>query len=298
MTHPLEPLAASWVRVLRVEGKADQTIYVYRRAVADFITHLSVSGYPVTTDSLTKLNCRDYQVTLIEQGLANSTVNVRLCALKRWTDWLAEEELLATAPMAKTKWLKLKYKPVPLVDDDALAKLIAACRGSHHRDRRNMVIIRLLMHGLRASEVINLTIENVDLDNSIAKILDSKGGKSRIVYLSPKTVVAIDRYLRVRGRYKRSDLPNLVLSQQGVFTRTGLRGVIDKLCVKAGLPHIHAHQFRHSWASDALMSGMQANDLMRLAGWSSPTMLLRYGAVAADKRAEAAARRFNREDRV
>jgi integrase len=67
---------------------------------------------------------------------------------------------------------------------------------------------------------------------------------------------------------------------------------------QAGIDHLHPHQFRHTFAHDFLMAGGQERDLKRLAGWTSDTMLERYGASAADARARAAAQRLKRGDRV
>jgi integrase len=68
----------------------------------------------------------------------------------------------------------------------------------------------------------------------------------------------------------------------------------------AGLDHLHVHQWRHTYASLA-RSGpepMGDDELMRIMGWSSRTMLSRYGASAADERARAAARRVSPADRL
>jgi integrase len=67
---------------------------------------------------------------------------------------------------------------------------------------------------------------------------------------------------------------------------------------RAGIPDLHPHRFRHTFAHDLLMNGGQERDLKRLAGWTSYVMLERYGASAADARAKAAAQRMRRGDRV
>ena len=68
---------------------------------------------------------------------------------------------------------------------------------------------------------------------------------------------------------------------------SGAAQIIARRCREAGLPRLHAHQFRHTFAHEWRMAGGDPNDLMRLAGWRSPQMLARYGASAADSRARA-----------
>jgi integrase len=68
--------------------------------------------------------------------------------------------------------------------------------------------------------------------------------------------------------------------------------------VRAGLPKLFVHLFRHTWAHEMSATGMQQADLMRLAGWRSPQMAHRYRASAADERAREAYRSRSPGDRL
>jgi integrase len=59
---------------------------------------------------------------------------------------------------------------------------------------------------------------------------------------------------------------------------------------EVGVPNLHPHQFRHTFAHQWLADGGGETDLMRLAGWRSRTVLQRYSAFAADARAREAYR--------
>ena len=191
-----------------------------------------------------------------------------------------------------------KMKPVPILSDADLAALLKACSGKDFNDRRDEAAIRLLLDcGLRVSELCGLTVEGVDLDAGMA-LVRGKGSKLRPVYFGARTARAVDRYVRARSSHRWAHLDALMLTQRGAMSPDGARERMNVLSAKAGIEHLHPHQFRHTFAHDFLMNGGQERDLKRLAGWSSDVMLERYGASAADARAKAAAQRMKRGDRV
>ena len=298
MSESLRDLAASWRRSLRAEDRSDNTIEVYMTAVRVFDSWLQDRGLTPTLDELTRANVRDWSAEMLGNGAAVGTVLTRFRPLKSFCSWLVREEILDRSPLEGMPLPKVPEKPTRVLSDDELIKLIKTCAGSGFYARRDEAILRVLIEcGVRASELCAMRTEELDLDAQQA-VVHGKGRKTRLIYFGNKTTRALDRYLRERRRHPQADSPYLWLSHRGALSYNGLRRIVDKRAALAGIGHVHPHMFRHTAAADFLQAGGQERDLMRIMGWSSSSMLARYGSATADARAREAVRRLRRGDRL
>ena len=297
MSARLQDLHRSFSRHLRAEGCSDRTVVIYGQAITFFSRWLEAQGREATIEELTRAAIREWLAQLADDHEA-STVKTRYRGLFRFCGWLVDEDEIPENPMKTLSSPQPKMKPVPILSDADLTALLKACQGKEFRNRSDEAMIRLLLDcGLRVSELCGLTAEGIDLDNGMA-LVRGKGNKLRPVYFGARTARAVDRYMRMRSGHRWAHLDALMLTQRGALSPDGVRERMNVLAAKAGLEHLHPHQFRHTFAHDFLMNGGQERDLKRLAGWSSDVMLERYGASAADARAKAAAQRMKRGDRV
>lgn len=297
MSANLTDLGKSFARHLRAEGKAPRTIKLYGMSVQMFADWLTARGTAPTLDAFTRDNIREWLADLSEDRAAG-TVRTRYRGLFRFAGWLVDEEEIDSHPMRALSPPEAKASPVPVLTDGELTALLKACKGKAFTDRRDEAMIRVLLDtGIRVSELCGLTTESVDLDNGMA-LVRGKGDKVRPVYLSARTVAALDRYARARSAHRHAYLSAYFLTQRGALSTDGAREMIRARGRAAGIDGLHPHRFRHTFAHDFLMAGGQERDLKRLAGWTSDVMLERYGASAADARARHAAQRLRRGDRV
>lgn len=131
-------------------------------------------------------------------------------------------------------------------------------------------------------------MQDVDLDQRLV-VVTGKGRRTRGVGLGMKATKDLDRYIeRERPAHPLASVEALWLGNRMPLQASGIAQMLRRRCDQAGIPRIHPHQLRHTFAHLWLAQGGGERDLMSLAGWKSPQMLGRYGASLAAERAREA----------
>lgn len=280
----VEALCRSFSRWLRAANRSERTVETYVSSVAQLVDFAEAHK----TDPLSRDTVTEYLADLADRR-APATVAFRYRSLQQFFKWLELEEEVDRSPMAKMRPPKVPEQPVPILSADQQRALLATCdKPKDFTSRRDYAVLRLFIDtGMRRSEMAGITVADVDLDVQKVVWVTGKGDRMRACPFGKRTGLALDRYLRVRAKHTHADEAALWLgaSGRGPLGHSGIHQLVQRRAKEAGIGHLHAHMFRHTFADNMRRAGLDDDSLMRLAGWRSRQMLQRYGASAADSRA-------------
>lgn len=209
----------------------------------------------------------------------------RLSAIRQWYAYLALEpestgiqrNPLPAGSAARTgagiiagKPALLRYdRPLPdTLSVEEMDRFLAHLTATHYRDR---AIAWLLKDGgLRIGEVLGLRLDNINWSKRLLTVRATKNRTNRIVPVSQDAVAILAEYVRLeRPKTLPHDLVFVNLGRRGFgqpFTYRSWVAVCAKARTAAETPRVHAHAFRHTYATTMAESGMPLDTLRRILG--------------------------------
>jgi integrase/recombinase XerD len=287
--------AESFLVDRRASGKAAGTVRNYNDHLKHFIAYCD--GQAATQiGHLTPDFLRRYLLVLAESHNPGG-VHAYYRSLRAFLRWVEAEEIMPPEwrnPMAKVKPPRVPENVLEPVALEDVARLLDACKGGQHADRDRAIFLLLLDTGVRAMEFCRMTLADVDLGSGAITIPRSKSGKPRTVFIGRKSRRALRAYLRTR----RDNSPALFVSAfADRLTYSGLREILRRRSMDAGIEEPTLHQFRRAFALNFLRNGGDVYTLQRLMGHSDLSVLRRYLKLT-DQDTQAAHAKYSPADRL
>ncbi len=264
------------------KGLSDNTVKAYYYDLEEYKNYLLKHNIKDINHIKTE-QIKDYLVTIKDNSI--KTVTHKLTAIKNLHKYLILMKYLTKDVSLYIDHPKLN-KTLPSVLTLEEVEMLLNIPLITSFDYRNKAMLELMYgSGLRVNELINLTINNLDFENALIRII-GKGSKERIVPLSEYSIDAIKDYLEKRPTLlKKTSTEALFLNNHGKqITRQGFFKFIKNLLKTKGITKdISPHTLRHSFATHLLKAGVDLRSIQELMGHSDITTTRIYTHITNDK---------------
>lgn len=276
------------------EGFAASTVALYRIVLEQFVSFAGRQDCTRSSELTLELalawqrylrteqvNDRGRRRGAHSRRLAPHTVHGYCRTLRTFAGWLADYTDLPANPLAKFRPGRLPKKEVQPLSEDEHRRVIESLDPRTSTGLRNLALVSMLLDtGLRASELCNLRLDDLNLATGEIRVLSGKGAKDRVVALGRRSREVVRRYVHVfrkTGEFDAGPRAPLFLSYRGrPLAREGLARIVAQIGERAGVTPLYPHRFRHTFGVTYLRAGGDVLTLQRILGHSTLAMVNHY----------------------
>jgi integrase/recombinase XerC len=293
---------SSFIAYLSLEKKyAVNTVKAYENDLLEFSEFCSITFGENSLDNNSYSEARTWIVHLVDTKISNRSINRKVASLKAYYKFLLKIGLIEIHPLAKHKALKTpKNIEIPFSEAEMENMLHHIPFPDDFEGIRDKLIIELFYStGIRRTELVNLTLKNIDLIGGSLKVL-GKRNKERIIPLLHPVVLLFKNYLELRNDIRSNQTIDYVF-----LTKTGEKiyetlvyriinhyfGLVSSKVKKS--PHV----LRHTFATHLLNKGADLNSVKELLGHASlaSTQVYTHNSIAELKKVHLASHPRNKK---
>jgi integrase/recombinase XerD len=282
------PTDIRWVKVLeflRSNNLAPNSRKLYERELKRFLAWSELHYHELRPRHLGQYKeyLRDFVRTDAGNPLSKSSINAGIAALKSFFKWMCYTypDIIATNPTLGIRLEKVPLPPAQSLTVEQIQQVWSALELLGETKQRDTVLVHILSHGLRAGEVVDLNVGS--FDGKLLFLPNTKTNEPRLVPLQRESREVITDYLQLREQQGEvlTSLSPLLISHHASYKgeRLSYHGIyfaVEKIGELAHIVDLHPHSFRHTYATDLLLLGVDPSHARKLTGHTSEKAFRRY----------------------
>jgi integrase/recombinase XerC len=259
---------------LRFEKRySNHTIISYLNDLKQFIEYLDSNYNQNTLDDASSSMIKSWIVKLMENKFSPTTINRKIVSINAYFKFLIKEGKIEKSPARQINGPKKAKRLVKYLEE---SEMIGVLENVEFEETftgiRDKLILELLYGtGIRLSELIGLTLVNLDLNSNTIKVL-GKRNKERIIPLNHSLKELLIKYLNYRkSEFALVEIENVLLTNQGkeLYPMFVYRTVKNYIEIFSTRTKVSPHTLRHSFATHLLNRGADINAIKELLGHSN-----------------------------
>ncbi len=281
-----DELLDRFINFLRVEkGLSPNTLESYSRDLIGYLRFLKTQGITSVLQTQTD-TLYEYLKKLRARDLSSRSQARALSALRSFYRFLQEEGLRTDNPLLPLQSPKPKRTLPKTLSGMEVEKLLDQPRSTSPRGLRDAAMLEVLYAaGLRVSEIISLTLDQLEMESQLIRAM-GKGSKERLIPISSLALRRLGEYLAsgrkplLQGRSS----PYVFLNHRGRrLTRQGFWKILKQYSRQAGIQRsISPHTLRHSFATHLLEGGADLRSIQTLLGHADISTTQIYTSVTSE----------------
>lgn len=262
------------------------TIDNYQLDLESYQSYLENIGID-NSNQITFKIVNDYLTYLNKLGLGPKSIIRHTTTIKEFHRYLVKMEKVNKDVTLNLESIKQTKKLPTVIKQEEMEKILDVNLDNAFKYRDKAMLELMYGSGLRVSELVNLTVYSLDMENETI-LIEGKGSKERIVPINDYTKKALIDYLEVRNsliKVKNGIPDKLFLNNHGKgITRQGFNLILKNILEKNNLnPNITPHTLRHTFATDLLNNGADLRTIQELLGHADITTTRIYTHVVNNK---------------
>ena len=254
----------------KVKQASSNTVSSYMRDIRQFAAWLQQSEEKDVVDA-TQLNISGYMDALAQEGRSGATKSRNLASLKNFYSYLVTSGFLEQTPVTEIRVERGEKKLPQILTNREIELLLSQPAPVDPKGCRDKAMLEVMYAtGMRVTELIDLDLTDVNLEQGIVKCAGSK--KTRSIPLYPAALKALGLYLRDyrAGMLAEPDEPALFVNVNGTrMSRQGFWKILKHYQDTAHIEkEITPHTLRHSFAVHLLENGADLGSVQELMGHS------------------------------
>ena len=264
----LYELIEEFLRYLLIDkGYSTNTIESYRRDLTKFLNYNKNKNI----NDISNKDLKEYVKYLNKENLNEKSISRNISSLKSFYKFLVIDKKINTNPSESIYIPKTKKSLPNILTEDEIINLLDINLNDNYSYRNKAMLELLYATGLRVSELVNLKLQNIDLNDNIVRTF-GKGSKERVIPLGEYASEYLYKYIsEYRGSLiKQYNNEYLFLNNHGnKMTRQGFFKIIKTIAKNKGIDKtLSPHTLRHSFASHMLKYGADLRTIQELLGHS------------------------------